>query len=159
MRFFFLKSIGLLVVDCDSYSFLNCGEGSCVNSKASLLGYDCVCKPGWKNIRIGDFTFPSCVMPNCTVNFNCTDGFQPPPPGQPPVLPPFNLSDCSLGRDCNGLGQGLPSTPTKSGSAGNVSNWDLGEEDKYKNRSGQGKSGGQGAHVANEDCSSYENYI
>ncbi|XVF26682.1 hypothetical protein REPUB_Repub14bG0039100 [Reevesia pubescens] len=74
-------------------SFINCGEGTCQASNNSLLGFDCQCNPGWKRIQIGLFTFPSCLIPNCTVDFHCGKGSTeaPPPPPPPPPLAPASL--------------------------------------------------------------------
>ncbi|KAH7547338.1 hypothetical protein FEM48_Zijuj01G0299100 [Ziziphus jujuba var. spinosa] len=84
---------------------INCGQGTCKASNASLLGFDCECYPGWKKIQIGPLTFPSCLLPNCTVDFQCGKGSPPPSPPPPPVSlpPPLNLSNRSLGADCNAL--------------------------------------------------------
>lgn len=46
-------------------SVVNCGQGTCVSSNTSVLGFDCECNPGWKNLEIGSFRFPSCFLPNC----------------------------------------------------------------------------------------------
>ncbi|KAJ4832711.1 hypothetical protein Tsubulata_035196, partial [Turnera subulata] len=78
---------------CDT---INCGQGTCIPS-SSFPGFDCECDPGWKKIQIGPLIFPSCVIPNCTVDFGCGNGAPPPPP--PPIapLPPLNLSSpCNL---------------------------------------------------------------
>ncbi|KAL5756279.1 hypothetical protein ACOSQ2_021025 [Xanthoceras sorbifolium] len=78
-------------------SLINCGQGRCVSSNASLVGVDCECNPGWKKIQIGALTFPSCIIPNCTVNFNCSNESPPPLPPPAAVIPPLNLSDpCAL---------------------------------------------------------------
>ncbi|KAA3489316.1 Teneurin-4 [Gossypium australe] len=103
-------------------SVIDCGQGTCQASNNSLLGFDCLCKPGWKKIQIGPFTFPSCLVPNCqfpllslskikaslcTVDFDCVKG-SPPPPSLPPPPNQTNsptqgikegdllLSDCDL---------------------------------------------------------------
>lgn len=44
---------------------INCGQGTCVASNATLLGFDCACNSGWKELQVGPLTFPSCVVPNC----------------------------------------------------------------------------------------------
>lgn len=44
---------------------VNCGEGTCIASNVTTLGYDCVCKPGWKQIPLVSSVIPSCVLPNC----------------------------------------------------------------------------------------------
>ncbi|OMO54214.1 hypothetical protein CCACVL1_27967, partial [Corchorus capsularis] len=78
-------------------SFIKCGEGSCKASNKSLLGFECECNPGWKKIQIGPFTFPACLIPNCTVDFNCGNGSQSPPP-PPASLPPLTnqTNHCDL---------------------------------------------------------------
>ncbi|XP_028108752.1 uncharacterized protein LOC114307554 [Camellia sinensis] len=76
-------------------AIVNCGQGTCVPSNATLLGFECDCYPGWKTIQIGPLTFPSCVVPNCTLDFQCGNGAPPPPPPPPP--PTFNASSpCNL---------------------------------------------------------------
>ncbi|CAN6707045.1 unnamed protein product [Malus baccata var. baccata] len=70
---------------------VHCGQGVCKVSNETLLGFDCECNPGWKKIPIGPFTYPACVIPNCTVNFQC-DGSASPPPPPAPVVPPPDLS-------------------------------------------------------------------
>ncbi|KAH9666322.1 EGF-like domain-containing protein [Citrus sinensis] len=75
-------------------SVVNCGQGTCKASNASLLGFECLCKSGWQKIQIGPLAFPSCIIPNCTINFQCVNGSSPPPPPLAPVLPPpLNFSD------------------------------------------------------------------
>eukprot|EP00261_Vitis_vinifera_P023149 XP_010654920.2 PREDICTED: uncharacterized protein LOC104880305 [Vitis vinifera] len=78
--------------------FVDCGEGRCIASNG-VLGFDCECNPGWKKIRIGALTFPSCIVPNCTLDLQCGKGVSSPPPNPTPasLLPPsFNLLDpCS----------------------------------------------------------------
>ncbi|KAG6792298.1 hypothetical protein POTOM_001442 [Populus tomentosa] len=49
----------------DVCALINCGQGTCQASNASLLGFECECSSGWKKIEIGPLTFPSCVTPNC----------------------------------------------------------------------------------------------
>jgi hypothetical protein len=46
-------------------AMIKCGQGTCKPSNASIIGFDCECDPGWKEIQIGPLTFPSCVIPNC----------------------------------------------------------------------------------------------
>ncbi|PSR96097.1 Slit 2 protein like [Actinidia chinensis var. chinensis] len=79
---------------CALSVLINCGQGKCFASNASVLGFDCECYPGWKKLQIGTWTFPSCVVPNCTLDFQCGNGAPPPPPPPPP---PLNLtSPCNL---------------------------------------------------------------
>ncbi|KAF8400730.1 hypothetical protein HHK36_014030 [Tetracentron sinense] len=79
-------------------ALVNCGKGTCEASNGTLLGFDCKCNPGWKKIQIGPLSFPSCIVPNCTLDFEC--GSETPPPPPPPVpsfLPPLNFSEpCGL---------------------------------------------------------------
>ncbi|XP_062153985.1 uncharacterized protein LOC133862230 isoform X1 [Alnus glutinosa] len=83
-------------------AMIKCGQGTCKPSNASIIGFDCECDPGWKEIQIGPLTFPSCVVPNCTLDFQCGNGSPPPPPPPAPLLPPLptlfpNLTDpCAL---------------------------------------------------------------
>ncbi|KAK9923267.1 hypothetical protein M0R45_031696 [Rubus argutus] len=83
-------------------SVVDCGQGKCKLSNDSShsivvpyigpVGFDCDCKPGWKEIQIGSFTYPSCLIPNCTINFGCNSS-----PSQPGPLPPPSLvPQCAL---------------------------------------------------------------
>ncbi|RVW77605.1 hypothetical protein CK203_042973 [Vitis vinifera] len=47
--------------------FVDCGEGRCIASNG-VLGFDCECNPGWKKIRIGALTFPSCIVPTVSLS-------------------------------------------------------------------------------------------
>ncbi|KAA8535016.1 hypothetical protein F0562_030019 [Nyssa sinensis] len=90
--------------DKDALCLVDCGQGTCNASNAALLGYDCKCNPGWGKIQIGSVIFPSCVLPNCTIDFECSNVA---PPTQPPSPPPAVMSllnDRSLGPDCAALG-------------------------------------------------------
>ncbi|KAJ6932684.1 hypothetical protein NC651_008195 [Populus alba x Populus x berolinensis] len=81
----------------DVCALINCGEGACKASNASVLGFDCECSSGWKKIQIGPLTFPSCIVPNCTVDFGCGNRAPPPPPPPPSQPPPFDLlNPCNL---------------------------------------------------------------
>ncbi|KAA8540445.1 hypothetical protein F0562_024636 [Nyssa sinensis] len=78
----------------DACTSANCVEGKCIVSTATLLGFDCECNPGWSKLGVGFFTLPACIVPNCTLNFQCGDGSPPPPP---PPLPSLNFtSPCGL---------------------------------------------------------------
>ena len=46
-------------------AIVNCGEGTCRGSNETLLGIECDCNPGWKQIPAVSFAFPSCALPNC----------------------------------------------------------------------------------------------
>ncbi|KAJ7962927.1 neurogenic locus notch-like protein 3-like [Quillaja saponaria] len=78
-------------------AFINCGQGKCVASNTTGIGFDCDCQSGWKKMQIGPLTFPSCVVPNCTIDFQCNGSPPPPPPPTPPAAapppPPFTLAN------------------------------------------------------------------
>lgn len=44
---------------------VNCGQGTCIGSNTTVLGFECVCEPGWKQIPLVSYIIPSCVLPNC----------------------------------------------------------------------------------------------
>ncbi|XVF86552.1 hypothetical protein PTKIN_Ptkin18bG0051000 [Pterospermum kingtungense] len=78
-------------------SLINCGQGTCNASNNSLLGFDCQCHPGWRKIQIGPLTFPTCLIPNCTVDFHCgneSPSAHPPPASLPP--PANQTNHCDL---------------------------------------------------------------
>ncbi|GAB2293584.1 hypothetical protein Dimus_027793 [Dionaea muscipula] len=78
-------------------NLINCGEGKCVESNTSFFGVDCQCNPGWNKLQFGPLIFPACVIPNCTVNFDCGSGSPSPAVAPPPsAVAGFNLFDiCS----------------------------------------------------------------
>ncbi|GMI91852.1 hypothetical protein HRI_002854500 [Hibiscus trionum] len=77
-------------IDC---SIIDCGQGTCQPSTNSLLGFECICKPGWKKIQTGPFTFPYCLIPNCTIDFQCGKGSPSPPPPPASLHPPANRTN------------------------------------------------------------------
>ncbi|KAJ8756006.1 hypothetical protein K2173_024551 [Erythroxylum novogranatense] len=82
-------------------ALINCGQGTCVANESATLGFDCQCHPGWRKMQLGPLTFPSCIVPNCTLDFQCGNDAPPsPPPPPPPVSVPaplFNISSpCNL---------------------------------------------------------------
>ncbi|XWS20358.1 hypothetical protein CRYUN_Cryun31cG0094600 [Craigia yunnanensis] len=89
-------------------SFINCGQGTCKASNNSLLGFDCECNPGWRKIQIGPLTFPTCLIPNCTVDFHCGNESPSAPPPPASLPPPANQISRYFGADCQGLGLDLP---------------------------------------------------
>ncbi|KAK0595585.1 hypothetical protein LWI29_008062 [Acer saccharum] len=120
-------------------ALIDCGEGSCVSSDSSILGIDCVCKPGWKTIQIANLTYPSCLIPNCSINLSCSNVSMLPSlpsacgwcgygncvangtglmcqcfPGYANLFDNSSLlclQQCSIGGDCNSLDLGLPVPP------------------------------------------------
>ncbi|KAJ8535978.1 hypothetical protein K7X08_034379 [Anisodus acutangulus] len=82
-------------------NYVDCGKGKCVETGEFLgLGFKCVCNPGWKQIQLGTIVFPSCNVPNCTLNLGC--GSQEASPPASPALS-FNISDpCSISWCNNG---------------------------------------------------------
>ncbi|XP_021665302.2 uncharacterized protein LOC110653820 isoform X1 [Hevea brasiliensis] len=74
-----------------------CGLGTC-KSISTWPGFECDCYSGWNKIQIGPLTFPSCLIPNCTIDLQCGNGSPPPPPPSVPSPPPsLNLSNpCNL---------------------------------------------------------------
>ncbi|KAK1360137.1 hypothetical protein POM88_044611 [Heracleum sosnowskyi] len=85
----FLQGVGCAV--------MNCGEGTCIGSNTTVLGFDCVCKPGWKQIPLVSSIIPFCALPNCTVNFQCGSGAVPPPLLTTDPSSPCNFVYCGNG--------------------------------------------------------------
>ncbi|KAI3761712.1 hypothetical protein L1987_52133 [Smallanthus sonchifolius] len=63
---------------------VTCGEGICKPSDNSTIPYECECSPGWKQLAtsVDDhhqyFKFLPCVIPNCTLNYSCSEAAPPP---------------------------------------------------------------------------------
>ncbi|KAF6177018.1 hypothetical protein GIB67_040916 [Kingdonia uniflora] len=61
---------------------VECGKGTCNASVNYDFGYICQCETGWRQNHVNtsdheDYRFLPCVIPNCTLNYSCTDA--PPP--------------------------------------------------------------------------------
>ncbi|KAL3610574.1 hypothetical protein D5086_001594 [Populus alba] len=107
----------------DVCALINCGQGTCQASNASLLGFECECSSGWKKIEIGPLTFPSRVIPNSCNLVWCGDGtcvangtghLCQCNEGSSNLLNETDLAcfkQCSLGADCIGLLLGMSPSP------------------------------------------------
>ncbi|XP_057816903.2 uncharacterized protein LOC131030209 [Cryptomeria japonica] len=77
---------------------VNCIKGTCddtLTGNLSNLVPRCHCDPGWSQPDIGiAVPFLPCVIPNCTLNQNCSSGISSPAP-PPPLIPPANHPPCS----------------------------------------------------------------
>ncbi|KAL8171142.1 hypothetical protein V2J09_022946 [Rumex salicifolius] len=61
-----------------------CGKGSCKPTQNSMIPFECVCEPGWKQPLSADgFAFLPCVIPNCTINMGCSPTASPAPAPAP----------------------------------------------------------------------------
>ncbi|XP_038718247.1 uncharacterized protein LOC120011249 [Tripterygium wilfordii] len=49
----------------------NCGQGTCKASESKIEGFYCECYPGWRSVQVGPFSWPACVLPNCSLDFKC----------------------------------------------------------------------------------------
>ncbi|KAM1223023.1 hypothetical protein ACFX15_010149 [Malus domestica] len=69
---------------------VECGRGACKFDMNEPLTFTCECEPNWKRTFDGDddLKFLPCVIPNCTLDYNC----QPAPPSVPKKEVPHNLS-------------------------------------------------------------------
>lgn len=79
-----------------------CGKGSCVASSNNTFGFECECEKGWKQARSDNdqfFNFLPCVIPNCTLNFNCA---RAPAPAPNPNGSNFSVFDPCHWTDCGG---------------------------------------------------------
>lgn len=83
-----------------------CGKGKCVASNNSTFGFECQCEPGWKQARSQDddsLKFMPCVIPNCTLNYNCAKTPDPAPDknkANSSIFDPCFWTDCG-GGSCN----------------------------------------------------------
>ncbi|KAK3426034.1 hypothetical protein EUGRSUZ_F02570 [Eucalyptus grandis] len=78
----------------DACKTVDCGMGKCQVKPDVVPGYVCVCDSGWTKPQLLGLTWPSCVIPNCTFNYQC--GGEPPLPPLPPLLPPPLSLACFL---------------------------------------------------------------
>ncbi|XP_010917797.1 uncharacterized protein [Elaeis guineensis] len=82
----------ILNASCDK---VECGKGTCKASSDDVFGYVCKCNSGWSQFHIGDsFRFSPCVMPNCSINYSCSNQSQPPSPSPPPATNSSMLDPC-----------------------------------------------------------------
>ncbi|XP_030457587.1 uncharacterized protein LOC115678356 isoform X1 [Syzygium oleosum] len=64
---------------------VNCGMGTCQETLGLPPGYVCNCNSGWTKLPL---LWPSCIIPNCTINYQCGGEPPLPPPPPPPLIPP-----------------------------------------------------------------------
>ncbi|KAM0067114.1 hypothetical protein Hdeb2414_s0002g00057091 [Helianthus debilis subsp. tardiflorus] len=68
----------------DACKEVKCGQGICKQSQNSSIPFECECSPGWKqlaatSVNDGDqgWKFLPCVIPNCTLNYSCSQAPSP----------------------------------------------------------------------------------
>ncbi|XP_019180813.1 PREDICTED: adhesive plaque matrix protein 2-like isoform X1 [Ipomoea nil] len=82
-----------------------CGKGTCKASNGSF-GYECECDAGWKQTRSQNdtlFKFLPCIIPNCSLDFNCGEEAPAPAPNRAvnsSIFEPCHYADCG-GGTCN----------------------------------------------------------
>ncbi|MQM04189.1 hypothetical protein Taro_036981 [Colocasia esculenta] len=70
---------------CES---VECGKGRCRTDSSRMLGYVCECDAGWTKLDDRFQQLP-CVIPNCTLNYECSNRTAAAPaPSLPPLPPP-----------------------------------------------------------------------
>ncbi|XP_071715578.1 uncharacterized protein [Rutidosis leptorrhynchoides] len=57
------------------------------------LSYHCECNCGWKTLMVAPMPYPSCIVPNCSMNIPCGKKAPPPPPPPSPSPSPFNITN------------------------------------------------------------------
>ncbi|XP_038985603.1 slit homolog 2 protein-like [Phoenix dactylifera] len=68
----------------------DCGQGTCKPSD-SMFGYVCECKPNWSHFHIGNhLRFLPCIIPECSINYSCSNESSAPAPSPPPNFPIFD---------------------------------------------------------------------
>ncbi|CAN0858514.1 hypothetical protein LINGRAHAP2_LOCUS7293 [Linum grandiflorum] len=78
--------------------FTDCGNGKCKAASKGLGGFECECDPGWKTHKAAPYTFPACILPNCSVDLACDNK------ASAPVAPASILlsqAKTTLCPDCN----------------------------------------------------------
>ncbi|PKA58291.1 hypothetical protein AXF42_Ash013015 [Apostasia shenzhenica] len=84
---------------------VDCGKGICRVSEKHSFGFVCDCNPGWTQFHIADhFRFLPCVVPNCSINYSCSNNSAapssppfPPPPENLTLFDPCTWSNCGGG--------------------------------------------------------------
>ncbi|THG20438.1 hypothetical protein TEA_009297 [Camellia sinensis var. sinensis] len=59
---------------------VECGKGTCKPATNSTFLFECQCDPGWKQTGSAldnDLRFLPCVIPNCTLDYSCTEAAPP----------------------------------------------------------------------------------
>ncbi|XP_038984842.1 neurogenic locus notch homolog protein 3-like [Phoenix dactylifera] len=74
---------------------VDCGKGTCNASVDQGLGFVCECNPGWSQFHVGDsFRFSPCVIPNCSINYSCSNHSETPAPSPPTPSNSSMLDPC-----------------------------------------------------------------
>ncbi|GFY85038.1 hypothetical protein Acr_03g0018120 [Actinidia rufa] len=92
---------------------VECGKGTCKPSLNSTLLFVCECDIGWKQTRPdhdNDFKFLPCVIPNCTLDYSCSEAA--PPVQDKESRANKSITNRALGMDCAGLGITLKNQST-----------------------------------------------
>ncbi|XP_021732964.1 slit homolog 2 protein-like [Chenopodium quinoa] len=89
---------------------VGCGKGKCKTSGSNDLEYECECDPGWRQTLSSNsssdfnFKFLPCVIPNCTLNYSCSEVAPSPQSSETPsnasIFEPCRWANCG-GGVCN----------------------------------------------------------
>ncbi|KAF3320052.1 neurogenic locus notch protein 1-like protein [Carex littledalei] len=72
-------------------------------STNSTFGYECECKSGWSQLHIGDsLRFLPCVIPNCSIDYSCSNHSIAPAPTPSQDNQNFSLFDPCSWSYCGG---------------------------------------------------------
>ncbi|KAK1297143.1 hypothetical protein QJS10_CPB15g01853 [Acorus calamus] len=80
---------------------VECGQGTCKSSINETFGYICECDQGWSRYA-GNLSYMPCVVPNCTLNYSCSNTAEPPSSVPEPhynhsIFDPCSWSYCGHG--------------------------------------------------------------
>ncbi|KAJ4820491.1 Neurogenic locus notch protein-like [Rhynchospora pubera] len=82
---------------------VGCGQGSCKATSNSTFGYECECNSGWSQLHIGDsLRFLPCIIPNCSIDYSCSNHSFAPAPAPSLDNKNFSLFDSCSWNYCGG---------------------------------------------------------
>ncbi|XP_038978312.1 uncharacterized protein LOC120108702 [Phoenix dactylifera] len=81
---------------CDN---VECGKGTCKPSLNYTFGFLCECNPSWSQFY--NFSSSPCVIPNCSINYSCSNHSEAPAPSPAPP-PNTSIFDSCFWSYCGG---------------------------------------------------------
>ncbi|XP_072981076.1 uncharacterized protein [Typha angustifolia] len=84
-------------------SHVQCGKGNCKGSMNYTFGFVCECDAGWSQFHVEDsLRFLPCIIPNCSINYSCSNSSEVPAPAPSPSTNNFSIFDPCMWSYCGG---------------------------------------------------------